>query len=268
MGYYKTGPLETPEPDNPPTYCPDQKKLAEQINDNYAPLASPVLTGTPTAPTASEGTNTTQLATTAFAHAVGYKTGDLRLTALATLEAGWLKCEGQEVSRSTYKALYEAIGTAYGEGNKSTTFNVPDFRGRVPMGAGTGTGGEESESFPSRSLGQKVGALVHKLTAKQSGVGKHGHTDAGHTHTDAGHKHNVVDEYDNPMETISHVGGGNGGNDGSVNPENYNNGFIAIGSGKADIESGKADLEETEKAAEESHNIVQPSTVCNVWVKT
>jgi microcystin-dependent protein len=260
MGYYKNGPLETPEPSNSPSLCPDLKKLAEQINGNYAPLASPALTGTPTAPTASEGTNTTQLATTAFAHAVGYKTGDLRLTALVTLEAGWLKCEGQEVSRTTYKALYEAIGTAYGTGNGSITFNVPDFRGRVPMGAGTGTGGEESESFPSRSLGQKVGALVHKLTAKQSGVGKHGHTDAGHTHTDAGHTHGPGGGGAAFIGSgLSNLSTGTGYNWGT---------FGETASGKSNIQTGKAALEEAEKAAEESHNIVQPSTVCNVWIKT
>lgn len=53
---------------------------------------------------------------------------------------GYLECNGQEVSRTTYAALFAAIGTRYGDGDASTTFNLPDFRGRSPMGAGQGSG--------------------------------------------------------------------------------------------------------------------------------
>ena len=48
--------------------------------------------------------------------------------------AGWLFCAGQEVSRTTYAALYAVLGTVYGAGDGSTTFNVPDLRGRVVAG--------------------------------------------------------------------------------------------------------------------------------------
>lgn len=48
--------------------------------------------------------------------------------------AGWLICDGQAVSRTTYADLFAIIGTTYGAGNGSTTFNVPDLRGRVPVG--------------------------------------------------------------------------------------------------------------------------------------
>lgn len=56
--------------------------------------------------------------------------------------AGWLLCEGQEVSRATYSALWDVLRAGgatspYGNGNGSTTFNVPDLRGRVPVGKGT-----------------------------------------------------------------------------------------------------------------------------------
>lgn len=52
--------------------------------------------------------------------------------------AGWAFCNGQALSRSTDSALFAVIGTSYGTGNGSTTFNVPDFRNRVPLGANTG----------------------------------------------------------------------------------------------------------------------------------
>jgi microcystin-dependent protein len=63
--------------------------------------------------------------------------GDLRLSARQTPSAGWLLCDGSAVSRTTYSALYAAIGTAYGTGDGSTSFNLPDLRGRVPVGVGT-----------------------------------------------------------------------------------------------------------------------------------
>lgn len=48
--------------------------------------------------------------------------------------AGWLLCYGQAVSRSTYSSLFAVLGTAFGTGDGSTTFNLPDLRGRVPVG--------------------------------------------------------------------------------------------------------------------------------------
>lgn len=54
--------------------------------------------------------------------------------------AGWLLCQGQLVSRSVYAALFAAIGTAYGVGDGSTTFGLPDLRGRVVAGVDGGAG--------------------------------------------------------------------------------------------------------------------------------
>lgn len=52
----------------------------------------------------------------------------------STAPEGWLLCNGQAVSRTTYAGLFGVLGTAYGQGDGSTTFNVPDLTGRVPMG--------------------------------------------------------------------------------------------------------------------------------------
>lgn len=51
---------------------------------------------------------------------------------------GWLLEDGSAVSRTTYATLFAVIGTTYGAGDGSTTFNVPDSRGRAAIGAGTG----------------------------------------------------------------------------------------------------------------------------------
>lgn len=60
----------------------------------------------------------------------------------ATAPTGWLLCDGSAVSRSTYAYLYTAIGTAWGYGDNSTTFNLPDMRGRFPRGRDGGIGND------------------------------------------------------------------------------------------------------------------------------
>lgn len=55
----------------------------------------------------------------------------------ATAPAGWMLCQGQALSRTTYSALFKVIGTSFGAGNGSTTFNIPDLRGEFLRGAGT-----------------------------------------------------------------------------------------------------------------------------------
>jgi hypothetical protein len=52
----------------------------------------------------------------------------------------YLFCDGSAVSRTTYSALFTAVGASYGAGDGSTTFNVPDLRGRVPVGKGSVSG--------------------------------------------------------------------------------------------------------------------------------
>jgi microcystin-dependent protein len=61
--------------------------------------------------------------------------GIIVATGRTTAPAGWLLCSGAAVSRVAYSALFAAIGTAFGAGDGSITFNVPDLRGRAPFGA-------------------------------------------------------------------------------------------------------------------------------------
>lgn len=52
-------------------------------------------------------------------------------------DGGWLLCDGRAISRTTFKDLFDVIGTSYGIGDGSNTFNIPDLRGRVPVGLGS-----------------------------------------------------------------------------------------------------------------------------------
>ena len=95
----------------------------------------------------------------------------------SSVPANWLACDGSAVSRTTYSALFTAIGTAYGVGDGATTFNLPDYRGRAPMGAGAGS------SLTARSVGDSVGAETVGLDETQIPSHNHSVTDPGHTHT-------------------------------------------------------------------------------------
>ncbi len=69
---------------------------------------------------------------------------------------GWLLCDGSAISRTTYADLFAVLGTTYGTGDGSTTFNIPDFRGVFPKGAGTtnrAAGKDASGNFYTDTLG-------------------------------------------------------------------------------------------------------------------
>lgn len=80
----------------------------------------------------------------------------------AQAPSGWILCDGAAVSRTTYSGLFAAIGTAWGEGDASTTFNLPDMRGRFLRGADKGAGrdpeaGSRAASAPGGNIGDRVG---------------------------------------------------------------------------------------------------------------
>ena len=121
-----------------------------------AQKVSPEFTGTPIAPTASEGTDTTQIATTEFvgtavetaiAAITLLPSGAVMPFATSTEPSGWLECDGSAVSRDTYSDLFSAIGTTFGSGNGSTTFNLPDLRGEFVRGWDNGRGLDSGRSF-------------------------------------------------------------------------------------------------------------------------
>ncbi len=74
------------------------------------------------------------------APASGVPAGTVEYFAASSAPAGFIKANGAAVSRSTYEALFLAIGTTYGAGDGSTTFNVPDLRGEFVRGLDDGRG--------------------------------------------------------------------------------------------------------------------------------
>lgn len=199
------------------------------VDTSRAPVESPTFTGEPAAPTPSAGTASNRLATTRFVSdgfvplgrtvfaAGGLQVnespsatleGNITISAAAleealalvqatadvaappstiafltrsTAPAGWLKANGAAVSRTTYADLFAAIGTTYGAGNGTTTFNLPDLRGEFLRGWDDGRGLDVGRGFATIQYGQN---LAHG----------HGVYDPHHAHSvhDPGHAHTYI----------------------------------------------------------------------------
>ena len=106
--------------------------------------------------------------------------GDIKITARSTAPSLWLFARGQAVSRTTYAALFSAIGTTYGVGDGSTTFNLPDLQGRVVAGL---------EDTAARLTSGVSGVDGGTLGASGGNQNMHQHTHTA-TVTDPGHTHN------------------------------------------------------------------------------
>lgn len=169
---------------------------------------------------------------------IGDPVGTLRMNAGATAPPGWLVCNGQAVSRTTYAALFAAIGEVWGDGDGSTTFNVPDLRGRVPRGvAASGTGS---------SLGGTFGADTHT------------HTGPSHTHTGPSHSHSFSD-----TSTGAQAGGGGSGPSAGASGSNHVHTISGnTGSG------GTGNTGASGTAATGSSSTIQASAAVHFLIKT
>jgi microcystin-dependent protein len=105
-------------------------------------------------------------------------TGSVQMFAGSVAPSGWLICDGSAIDRTTYATLFAAISTAYGSGNGSTTFNIPDFRSRHPIGSGQGSG------LSLRSTGVGGGGETAALAI--ANLASHTHSvHIDHTHSQA-----------------------------------------------------------------------------------
>ena len=113
-----------------------------------------------------------------FTTVQGVPSGSVFCMAVATVPSGYLECNGAAVSRSTYAVLFAVIGTAYGTGNGSSTFNLPDLRGEFVRGFDNGRGVDSGRSIAS-SQSSQFGQHNHNVSASSSSSV----TDPGHQHS-------------------------------------------------------------------------------------
>jgi len=116
--------------------------------------------------------------------------GEIIIFAGTSIPNGFLLCNGTAVSRSTYANLFTAIGTLWGSGDGSTTFNLPNLTGTVPAGVDP----TSSKLSGFTTIGNSGGAQNVTLSTAQLPAHSHAITDPGHAHgvTDPTHNHTVV----------------------------------------------------------------------------
>lgn len=165
------------------------------------------------------------------------KAGFIYPLASTTVPEGFLLCNGAEYSRDEYFELFIAIGTIYGEGDGSTTFNVPNLQTRVPVGAGDGY-----------ELGDVGGEAEHALTVDEMPSHHHWVTSRMNSNgTDAGSGFQIGNKT-----------GGTGSQNYYINSDGTNNAGYASGLSVGAINTGGS----------QPHNNMQPYTVVNYIIAT
>jgi len=115
-----------------------------------------------------------------FSIVQGVPSGAVFCMAVATVPSSYLECNGAAVSRTTYAALFAVIGTTYGAGNGSSTFNLPDLRGEFIRGFDNGKGTDSGRSIASSQSSNNL-SHGHSVSASVN--------DSGHNHaTSLGNK--------------------------------------------------------------------------------
>ncbi len=97
--------------------------------------------------------------------------------AKTAVPTGWILCDGSAVSRTTYAKLFAVIGTIHGEGDGSTTFNLPDYRGRFLRGVDDGAGRDsDAASRTASNSGGNTGDLVGSVQEDELNSHRHSYT--------------------------------------------------------------------------------------------
>lgn len=216
----------------------------------------------------------------------------------STAPTGWLLCYGQNVSRTTYADLFAVISTTYGSGDGSTTFTLPDLRGRVvagqdDMGGSSanrltglsggidgdvlgGTGGDESHALTEAQLASHDHSVDPPSTASGTESADHTHTVSGNTGTvSAWHTHT----YNRGSNNGRASGGGavqnndfSGPSSNTSNPSaNHTHSFSDVSTGRSAAHTHTTNIAAFNSATAGSgsaHNNVQPTIILNYIIKT
>lgn len=126
--------------------------------------------------------------------------------------AGWLFCDGRDVSRTTYADLFTAIGTLYGTGDGSTTFGIPDCRGKSPLGVNdAGLPGGADGAYTTRNEANVGGEEDHVLTVSELAAHTHQYARL-YSSSGGAFVQNSGDQRDDALNTSQSTGGDAGHN--------------------------------------------------------
>lgn len=145
--------------------------------------------------------------------------GTIKVWPSVTPPPSWMLCDGSAISRTMYSILFGVIGTNFGAGDGSTTFNLPDLRGRFVLGYGQGT------SLTNRVLAAIGGEENHALSIAELAAHNHTATDSGHNHTQNAHNHSASDSghaHAVMSNNVGYAGGSYSSNVACSNTSSYN----------------------------------------------
>lgn len=243
--------------------------LSQQIQglqNSKANINSPTFTGTPKTSQPLASSNDDQIATTAFVKAFSVPIGVvLPYAGSSSPDDTFLLAQGQPISRVNYAVLFSLIGTTYGIGDGSTTFNLPNLTQRMPLGAGVGY-----------DLGTAGGAATHTLSINEMPV----HTPTGslgaHTHTlnDPEHAHNFYaytsggqDNSDDFGHANTGIAGERDGNKGYINNNGSGTQIIATSTTGITVNPSAPNITLNSIGGGLPHNNLPPYTVLNFIIK-
>jgi microcystin-dependent protein len=164
------------------------KVNALKVVANVESLQSAIDTNTADIATNASDISDNASAIAAFGSAV--PVGSIIAYGGSSAPTGWFECDGVAISRTTYEALYTAIGTNYGYGDGSTTFNIPDLRGKFPRGYDHGAGNDPDVSSRTAqatggNTGDNVGSVqdsaMQRITGDADTAGNIGFFQSGGT---------------------------------------------------------------------------------------
>lgn len=129
--------------------------------------------------------------------------GSTNLTDFEDKVPGWLICDGRAVSQDAYRRLFQVIGTTYGLGDSSTTFNLPDLRGATIIGYNS-----TKIDIPNLPIGTSTGVASTILTVNHLPIHSHNIVNTPHKHNvkDNGHSHLIKDKPHSHNDTFNIVG--------------------------------------------------------------
>ena len=245
------------------TSNPTATDVISEADDHLRLVKAAIKTTFPNITGAVTATHTALNAATSFE----MPSGSIIVFAGSSAPTGFLFCDGSAISRSTYATLFGIISTTYGVGDGSSTFNLPDIRGRVVAGKEASASLLTSAvgGLNGNTLGNTGGVQGVTLTSAQSGLPAHNHTltmDA-HTHTFTGtpHTHTVTNAL--PVGASGIAGGGTVTGGGVVTTSS-----TTAGGTNSTVTTTGTIANNSASNASSAHTNVQPTIILNYCIKT